>query len=110
MAARAPCEVPAGLLDVALIDVRQVCVACGLSVSKWQELVRVGAAPQPAVRAPRYTRWRLTDVRDWLRLRSERGHDDQAARVVDKARRASAAARVSRSGAQPVARGKQGEA
>lgn len=66
---RAPREladVPASLVDVALIDARQCARAAGLSLSTWYELVKEGRAPQPAFRAVRCTRWRIADVRAWL--------------------------------------------
>lgn len=96
MARKALPQVPAALVDFALIDVRQVSVACGLSAHTWQRLVRAGTAPQPAVRAPRYTRWRLADVRAWLLKRAEQFDHEQAERVVAQARRASAKALASR--------------
>lgn len=96
MALKALPQVPAALADFALIDVRQVSVACGLSAHTWQRLVRAGAAPQPAVRAPRYTRWRLADVRAWLLQRAEQTDRGQAERVVAQARRASAMALAAR--------------
>lgn len=34
--------------------------------SKFLELVREGKAPQPALRAPRCTRWRWGDIQRWL--------------------------------------------
>jgi len=96
MAPKALPAVPAALAEFALIDVRQVSAACGLSAHTWQRLVRAGAAPQPAVRAPRYTRWRLADVRAWLLQRAEQTDHEQAERVVAQARRASAKALAAR--------------
>jgi len=59
-------DLPASLIDVALIDARQCARAAGVSLSTWYDLVKDGRAPQPAFRAVRCTRWRLADVRSWL--------------------------------------------
>jgi predicted DNA-binding transcriptional regulator AlpA len=96
MAPKALPAVPPALAEFALIDVRQVSAACGLSAHTWQRLVRAGAAPQPAVRAPRYTRWRLADVRTWLQQRAEQNDHEQAERVSARARQASAMALAAR--------------
>jgi predicted DNA-binding transcriptional regulator AlpA len=54
---------PRTLGEVALVDA-STCAAVGsMSVSWWWEEVRTGRAPAPAVRAPRCTRWRISDVR-----------------------------------------------
>lgn len=88
---------PPELADVALIDAPRIAAAACMSLSTWHELVRVGMAPQPAIRAPRCTRWRLADVRAWLIERATRGGDPEAARaVVRNAAIASLAAKVKR--------------
>lgn len=79
--------VPAPLVDVALIDAKGIVAAACVSVSTWHELVRTGKAPQPVMRAPRCTRWRVADIRDWLLARSV---DVSAAEKVDRAARAGA--------------------
>lgn len=85
---------PAALADVALIDAPGIAAAACMSMSTWHELVRVGDAPQPAIRAPRHTRWRMADVRAWLAARAERGSNSDAARsLVANARKASIKAR-----------------
>lgn len=95
---------PPELADVALIDAPRIAAAACMSLSTWHELVRTGQAPQPAMRAPRCTRWRLADVRAWLAARAERGSDPRAARLlVTNARRASRAAQAKR--AQPAPAG-----
>lgn len=54
---------PADVADVALIAAK-TCAAIGaVSVSWWHEQVRTGCAPKPAIRQPRFTRWRLAEVR-----------------------------------------------
>ena len=61
---RAP--VPEGLADVALIDAQQCAAAGGMGLSQWYQMVAAGTAPAAAVRRPRYTRWRMADIREWL--------------------------------------------
>lgn len=60
---------PRDLADVALLDINDVCTAVRMSKSWVHEQVRAGRFPQPAVKRPRCTRWRLSDVRahlvDW---------------------------------------------
>lgn len=89
---------PAELADVALIAA-PVCAAAGsMSVSWWNEEVRAGRAPQPVVRMPRCTRWRLADVRAFWRARAEQSAEGAvtAALVQSRAARASAKAREPR--------------
>lgn len=59
-------QIPNALADVALIDRRTFAAAGAMSVSQLDELVRSGDAPQPVIRQPRFTRWRMADVRAWL--------------------------------------------
>jgi predicted DNA-binding transcriptional regulator AlpA len=92
---------PESLADVALIDGPTAAAAASISVSQWYDLVRNGAAPQPAFRAPRCTRWRLADVRLWLVQWAERESGSEAAdTVIDQARRASSAAAAKRKAAR----------
>lgn len=84
--------VPAALADVALIDAPRIAIAACISLSLWHDLVRRGEAPAPVLRAPRCTRWRLADVRDWLRQRAERGSDPEAQAAVIRAAKAGAKA------------------
>lgn len=54
---------PADVADVALVAA-DICAAIGdVSVSWWHEEVRTGRAPKPVIQQPRFTRWRLLDVR-----------------------------------------------
>lgn len=59
--------VPATLADEALIDGPGAAAAACISLSKWHSEVAAGRAPQPVIRKPRHTRYRLADVRRWLR-------------------------------------------
>jgi predicted DNA-binding transcriptional regulator AlpA len=86
-----PRPVPKGLEDVALIDGPACAAAAGCGLTRWHEMVRRGEAPGPVIRRPRFTRWRLADVRAWLALVEG---DDPA--VVAQARRASRAAQMRR--------------
>lgn len=78
-------DLPAGLADLALVDAKTAAAAASLSLSQWYELVASGQAPQPAFRRPRCTRWRLTDVRSWLREFAAQGgtaEGEEAERVL----------------------------
>ncbi len=70
-ARRAP--TPEVLADVALIDGPNCAAAGCMGLTQWHELVKTGKAPQPVIKRPRFTRWRLADVRDWLQQRSAAG-------------------------------------
>src|SRR5438046_3100451 len=83
--------IPHALLDVALIDAPGIAVAGCMSVSQWHTLVRLGKAPAPAIRSPRFTRWRVADVRAFL-LALSAGDASVAAgarQVLDQAMKAS---------------------
>lgn len=86
---------PAALADAALIA-GPTCAATGdVSTSQWNELVKNQKAPQPVIRQPRFTRWRLADVRDyWIRRAAEGSTPADTARVRAKAQKASDAARA----------------
>lgn len=85
-----------GLSDVLLIDAAKCAAAGDMSVSWWHEEVRAGRAPQPVVRRPRCTRWRLADVRAFWQHFAELGSSDMEAAeaVVARATSASKAARA----------------
>jgi len=93
---RAP--VPDALADVAHIDARSAAAAAAISVSHFLDIVRKGEAPQPLRFGPRCTRWRLADIREWLRHRAEQGAADVASAtfVRRRAKRASDAAQAKR--------------
>lgn len=59
-------QAPEVLADVALIDGPSIAAAACMGLSQWHDLVRRGKAPQPVVKRPRFTRWKLVDVRVWL--------------------------------------------
>ena len=90
--------IASALSSVALIDAPTCAAAGGMSVSWWHDEVRTGRAPAPAVRQPRCTRWRLSDVVAFWQAFATKGEaDTQAAELVTaKAKKASAAARVKR--------------
>lgn len=84
------------LADVALLDDKACAAAGSMSTSKWLDLVRLGDAPQPVVRGPRYTRWRAIDVRAFLAALAERGSLTGSGPGGTHARQASEAARAKR--------------
>lgn len=86
---------PADLADVALIAA-DTCAAIGdVSVSWWHEEVRSNRAPKPVIQQPRFTRWRLTDVRRFWAERAAHASADTAAgeRMAERAKKASIKAR-----------------
>lgn len=89
---------PSSLEEAALVPA-EICAATGgVSGSWWHEEVRAGRAPAPAVRQPRFTRWRLSDVRKfWLDFAARGGADTAGAQaVMANATKASAAAKAKR--------------
>lgn len=90
-----PPAMPAPLAEVALIDAKASAATGGVSVSWWQEEVRSGRAPAPAIRQVRMTRWRLADVRSFWIERASKPNPDEV-RIVEHATRASGAAAVKR--------------
>lgn len=94
-------QLPVPLRAVALIDAKTAAAVGQMSISKWYDEVRLGKAPQPAIREPRFTRWRQADVlRYWERRGQEAANDPHAGEaVVTKAKKASEAARACRESA-----------
>ena len=95
---------PADVVDVALIAA-DTCAAIGaMSVSWWHEEVRAGRAPHPAIRAPRCTRWRLSEVRAYWADRAASA-DAKAGEALHtqaiKASKAAKAARIAKRSASP---------
>ncbi len=86
-------SLPSTLAEVALVDAPTCAVIGGMSVSWWNEQVRTNRAPQPVVRGPRLTRWRLTDVRNFWADFAERSDVQAAERLVAQATKASAVAK-----------------
>lgn len=93
---------PANLADVALIDATTCAAAGAMSLSWWHEAVRLGQAPAPAIRKPRCTRWRLSDVRAFWEAFAQQATDDPqaGAAVTAQAKRASCAAHAKRVAAE----------
>lgn len=89
-------RLPAELVDVAFLDIRDVCAAVRMSASWVHEAARTGLFPAPVVRQSRCTRWRSGDVRIWL-IKRAASLDAQAGAIVDaRAKKASAAAKAKR--------------
>lgn len=88
-------QIHAALIDVALVDAKSCAAPGGVSLAWWYAEVRTGRAPAPTIRRPRFTRWRLTDVRKfWAELSEKSGADSEAAEFMTaRATKASAAAR-----------------
>lgn len=91
-------SVPAPLADVALIDAPACAAAGSMSVSWWHQQVAEGNAPQPVIRAPRCTRWRVADVRAfWIAFASSGAAGTEGAeKVLTIAKQASDKARAKR--------------
>lgn len=86
---------PADVADVALIAA-DTCAAIGeVSVSWWHQEVRTDRAPKPAIQQPRFTRWRLADVRRFWAERAAQAAGDTEARerMAANAKKASIKAR-----------------
>lgn len=88
-------SIPAGLIDFAYIDGAACAAAGAMSISQWHALVKEESAPQPVIRKPRFTRWLLSDVREWLiQYRTQSDFTQDSKIVLEKARKASQAAKV----------------
>jgi len=94
---------PESLADVALIDGPTFAAAVCVSLSELHDRVRRGEAPQPVIRAPRCTRWRLADARQYLIELAAKAQGNSAGVVLTQATKASAAARAKRQHAQLAA-------
>lgn len=81
---------------VALVSKRTACAMGDVGQSWWDERVASGEAPQPVIRAPRFSRWRLADVIAFWRDVAERGDPAGAAKLTAHARKASARAKALR--------------
>jgi predicted DNA-binding transcriptional regulator AlpA len=88
-------SIPAGLVDFAYIDGAACAAAGAMSISQWQTLVKDKEAPQPVIRKPRFTRWLLSDVRDWLiQYRTQSDFQKDSEIVLKNAVKASQAAKA----------------
>lgn len=75
--------IPSAVADVALIDGPTCAASSGMALSTWHDLVRLRKAPQPVIRRPRCTRWRMSDLRAFLIERADQGiADAEAAQAV----------------------------
>ena len=90
---------PAGLADVALYDIDDVCAAVRMSASWVHAEVRSQRFPQPLRYGPRCTRWKAGDIRQYLIERAQAPLADSSAAVIARATKASEAARVKRAAA-----------
>lgn len=82
----------------ALIDIRGVQALTCMSTSWIHDAIRRGRFPAPVIRETRCTRWRVGDVRDWLRCRIEQAVADSPRTngTSVRAKAASEAARLKR--------------
>jgi hypothetical protein len=88
--------VPEALAELALVDAHDCADARRCSVSTWLDDVREGRAPPPVIRRPRYTRWRLGDLKKHLIEIASQQSPEVAQAVVSKAQEASKKAQVMR--------------
>lgn len=94
----APRSMTASLADVAFLDINDVCAVARMSASWIHDEVRAGRFPQPMRFGPRCSRWRSSDVRQWLIDRAAAAEaDTQAgALLTARAKKASEAAQAKR--------------
>ena len=88
-------KLAASLVEVSLIDAAACANVGSMSVSWWHEEVRAGRAPQPVIRKPRCTRWRVSDVRDFWQGFAHSGLDGADA-LMAVTKKASVAANAKR--------------
>lgn len=88
------------LIEVALVDAKACAATGGMSLSWWHAEVAAGRAPQPVIRKPRCTRWRLSEVRAFWAKVAEDGRNDKegAKKLLAATQKASQAARAKRAG------------
>ena len=90
---------PADVADVALVAA-ETCAGIGdASVSWWHEEVRTGRAPKPVIQQPRFTRWKLADVRRFWADRAAASDAAAGERLAARAKTASLAAQAKRAAA-----------
>lgn len=84
-----PIVLPSALAEVALVDAKTAAAAGDVGESWWLDRVRSGSAPKPAVRLPRFSRWRLADVVEFWRLLPEQtAGSDLTVQIATRASRA----------------------
>lgn len=90
---------PADVAEVALISA-DTCAAIGeMSLSWWHDEVRLGRAPKPVIKQPRFTRWRKADViRFWAEriAQGSAASDGVGKRLIAQAKKASVKAQALR--------------
>lgn len=80
--------------DVALCDMKSIRALVCMSESQIYEEIRAGDFPQPVIRQPRFTRWLVSDVRQYLvdRINAAKNSDTKvagrAAKIASDAARA----------------------
>ena len=89
-------SLPNSLHAVALVDAKVCAAIGGASVSWWFGQVAAGHAPEPAIRQPRFTRWRLQEVVAFWEKYATSPSETVAARTLEQAKRASMAAKRQR--------------
>jgi prophage regulatory protein len=101
---KAPRLPPPNLVDVAFLDISDVCAAARMSASWIHDEVRAGRFPQPLRFGPRCSRWRSSEVRAWLIARAAAAESDTETTALLKARakKASDAAQAKRRSATPA--------
>lgn len=94
----APHRSPTDLADVAFLDIRDLCALARMSASWIHDEVRAHRFPQPLRFGPRCTRWRSSDVRQWLVDRAAAAEADTqtGALLTARAKKASEAAQAKR--------------
>ena len=84
-------QLPDRLAAVALIDGRTAAATGAQSLSQWLQDVADGKAPQPVIRANRFTRWRLADVEAYWAARAAVGSPPEAvSALINRARKGNA--------------------
>lgn len=69
---------PVGLADMTLINAPQCAAIGNMGPIWWRRKVAEGRAPRPAVRRPRCTRWRTTEVLSFWERFAESGGSTEA--------------------------------
>ncbi len=89
--------------DVALVDINDIAALSRMSQSWIHDEVRAGRAPKPLRFGSRCTRWKLSEVRDWLITRAAHPQGQSESLVTARAKKASAKAAENRAARSRVA-------
>lgn len=73
-----PRPLPADVAAVCLLDISDVCAAVRMSASWVHDEVRARRFPQPLRYGPRCTRWRASDIRQYLIERAAQPQEETA--------------------------------